>query len=159
MVEQPSETTKPSTEQYLGDLISGTYCSRIFSDCDRKKCRLQSPNFPGLYPRNLTCYYAVSLHSKDLHFKNFRIILLNAISRRITTQHFSLFVFLLLRVRELLSKSCFLPVDKTWQKFDDPVSFILYRETIKNFSIFKEWSFLERWRFLKNSKISVLLFF
>lgn len=66
MVEQPSETTKPSTEQYLGDLISGTYCSRIFSDCDRKKCRLQSPNFPGLYPRNLTCYYAVSLHSKDL---------------------------------------------------------------------------------------------
>lgn len=62
MVEQPSETTKPSTEQYLGDLISGTYCSRIFSDCDRKKCRLQSPNFPGLYPRNLTCYYAVRQH-------------------------------------------------------------------------------------------------
>lgn len=60
MVEQPSTTTKPSSEQYLGDLISGTYCSRIFSDCDRKKCRLQSPNFPGLYPRNLTCYYAVS---------------------------------------------------------------------------------------------------
>lgn len=61
MVEQPSTSPKPSSsEQYLGDLISGTYCSRIFSDCDRKKCRLQSPNFPGLYPRNLTCYYAVS---------------------------------------------------------------------------------------------------
>lgn len=53
-------TSNPMVEQYLGDLISGTYCSRIFSDCDRKKCRLQSPNFPGLYPRNLTCYYAVS---------------------------------------------------------------------------------------------------
>lgn len=47
---------------YLGDLISGTYCSRIFSDCDRKLCRLQSPNFPGIYPRNLTCYYAVRQH-------------------------------------------------------------------------------------------------
>lgn len=44
---------------YLGDLIPGTYCSRIFSDCNKKPCRLQSPNFPGIYPRNLTCYYAV----------------------------------------------------------------------------------------------------
>lgn len=44
---------------YLGDLIHGTYCSRIFSNCDKKICRLQSPNFPGTYPRNLTCYYAV----------------------------------------------------------------------------------------------------
>ncbi|KAH8286094.1 hypothetical protein KR054_002518, partial [Drosophila jambulina] len=47
---------------YLGDLIPGTYCSRIFSDCDKKSCRLQSPNFPGIYPRNLTCYYAVRQH-------------------------------------------------------------------------------------------------
>lgn len=44
---------------YLGDLIPGTYCSRIYSNCDKKHCRLQSPNFPGTYPRNLTCYYAV----------------------------------------------------------------------------------------------------
>ncbi|XP_050664549.1 uncharacterized protein LOC126965122 [Leptidea sinapis] len=51
-----------SSEYYLGDLITGTYCSRIFSDCDRKNCRLQSPNFPGVYPRNLTCYYAVRQH-------------------------------------------------------------------------------------------------
>jgi hypothetical protein len=43
----------------LGDLIPGTYCSRIYSNCDKKLCRLQSPNFPGTYPRNLTCYYAV----------------------------------------------------------------------------------------------------
>ncbi|KAI4460831.1 cubilin [Holotrichia oblita] len=49
-------------EFYLGDLITGTYCSRIFSDCDRKRCRLQSPNFPGVYPRNLTCYYAIRQH-------------------------------------------------------------------------------------------------
>lgn len=42
--------------------MSGTYCSRLFTDCDRKTCRLQSPNFPGIYPRNLTCYYAVRQH-------------------------------------------------------------------------------------------------
>lgn len=47
---------------FSGDLIPGTYCSRIFSDCDKKACRLQSPNFPGVYPRNLTCYYAVRQH-------------------------------------------------------------------------------------------------
>lgn len=58
-----SRTYAQSVPHYfLGDLISGTYCSRIFSDCDRNKCRLQSPNFPGLYPRNLTCYYAVRQH-------------------------------------------------------------------------------------------------
>ncbi|CAH1119117.1 unnamed protein product, partial [Phaedon cochleariae] len=55
-------TAAPEPEYYLGDLITGTYCSRIFSDCDRKHCRLQSPNFPGIYPRNLTCYYAVRQH-------------------------------------------------------------------------------------------------
>jgi hypothetical protein len=42
--------------------MAGTYCSRLFTDCDRKACRLQSPNFPGVYPRNLTCYYAVRQH-------------------------------------------------------------------------------------------------
>lgn len=51
---------------YLGDLIPGTYCSRIFSNCDKKLCRLQSPNFPGTYPRNLTCYYAVRQVSMSL---------------------------------------------------------------------------------------------
>lgn len=57
-----TKTTKNVTvdaKYYLGDLIPGTYCSRIYSNCDKKLCRLQSPNFPGTYPRNLTCYYAV----------------------------------------------------------------------------------------------------
>lgn len=44
---------------YLGKLIQGTYCSRVFSDCERRACRMQSPNYPGVYPRNLTCFYAV----------------------------------------------------------------------------------------------------
>lgn len=54
--------TKPNITMYtlyVGTLISGTHCSRIFSDCDKKACRLQSPNYPGVYPRNLTCYYAI----------------------------------------------------------------------------------------------------
>ncbi|KAG8242076.1 hypothetical protein J6590_072970 [Homalodisca vitripennis] len=46
-------------QHYLGDLIGGTFCSRVFTDCNRKDCRLQSPNYPGVYPRNLTCYYAI----------------------------------------------------------------------------------------------------
>lgn len=44
---------------YLGKLIQGTYCSRVFSDCEKRACRMQSPNYPGVYPRNLTCFYAV----------------------------------------------------------------------------------------------------
>lgn len=64
IMELPKVTKATPEQQYLGDLITGTYCSRIFSDCDKKKCRLQSPNFPGLYPRNLTCYYAVSIYQK-----------------------------------------------------------------------------------------------
>ncbi|XP_030765063.1 uncharacterized protein LOC115889262 [Sitophilus oryzae] len=55
-------TPVPEPDYYLGELIAGTYCSRIFSDCDKKHCRLQSPNYPGIYPRNLTCYYAVRQH-------------------------------------------------------------------------------------------------
>ncbi|GFG32351.1 hypothetical protein Cfor_10995 [Coptotermes formosanus] len=58
----PEVTTTPPPQYYLGDLMAGTYCSRLFTDCDRKLCRLQSPNFPGIYPRNLTCYYAVRQH-------------------------------------------------------------------------------------------------
>lgn len=63
-----TSTNEPNMEakNYLGDLIPGTYCSRIFSNCDKKLCRLQSPNFPGTYPRNLTCYYAVRQVSKLL---------------------------------------------------------------------------------------------
>uniref|UniRef100_A0AAG5DBB9 CUB domain-containing protein n=1 Tax=Anopheles atroparvus TaxID=41427 RepID=A0AAG5DBB9_ANOAO len=49
-------------QYYLGDLMQGTFCSRIFTNCDQKVCRLQSPNFPGIYPRNLTCYFAVRQH-------------------------------------------------------------------------------------------------
>lgn len=39
-----------------GEVVPGTYCSRNYYDCYRKACRLQSPNYPGMYPRNVTCY-------------------------------------------------------------------------------------------------------
>ncbi|CAB3370328.1 Hypothetical predicted protein [Cloeon dipterum] len=42
-----------------GVLVPGTYCDRVFTRCDVRRCRLQSPNFPGIYPRNVTCRYAI----------------------------------------------------------------------------------------------------
>lgn len=43
----------------LGRVTPGTYCTRQFDECYRKKCRLQSPNYPGMYPRNVTCYWTI----------------------------------------------------------------------------------------------------
>ncbi|XP_065344776.1 uncharacterized protein LOC135942548 [Cloeon dipterum] len=42
-----------------GVLVPGTYCDRVFTRCDVRRCLLQSPNFPGIYPRNVTCRYAI----------------------------------------------------------------------------------------------------
>ncbi|XP_026678700.1 uncharacterized protein LOC103508261, partial [Diaphorina citri] len=44
---------------FRGDLIKNTYCDRLFYNCDKLKCRIQSPNYPGVYPRNVTCYYKI----------------------------------------------------------------------------------------------------
>jgi hypothetical protein len=44
---------------YRGQLLPGTFCSLIYNSCDKVKCALQTPNFPGIYPRNITCYYAI----------------------------------------------------------------------------------------------------
>lgn len=43
----------------LGRVTPGTYCTRQFDECYRNKCRLQSPNYPGMYPRNVTCYWTI----------------------------------------------------------------------------------------------------
>nr|XP_021207609.1 uncharacterized protein LOC101744340 isoform X2 [Bombyx mori] len=48
---------------WRGERIPGTYCDRILSDCDLRACRIQSPNFPGVYPRNATCTYRIE-HTK-----------------------------------------------------------------------------------------------
>ncbi|XP_068223139.1 uncharacterized protein [Palaemon carinicauda] len=46
-------------EKYRGEPVQNSVCSRMFQGCRSRQCRLQSPNFPGLYPRNVTCYYLV----------------------------------------------------------------------------------------------------
>ncbi|XP_058459411.1 uncharacterized protein LOC131435488 isoform X2 [Malaya genurostris] len=43
-----------------GDLVPETYCNRNFYDCDKRICRIRSPNYPGIYPRNLTCKYYIN---------------------------------------------------------------------------------------------------
>ena len=45
--------------KYRGDEVRNSVCSRVFQGCRARRCRLQSPNYPGLYPRNVTCYYLV----------------------------------------------------------------------------------------------------
>lgn len=47
-----------------GAPVPGTYCSRNFYECYRKRCRVQSPNYPGEYPRNATCL--LSLRQKEV---------------------------------------------------------------------------------------------
>ncbi|XP_073968471.1 uncharacterized protein isoform X2 [Rhodnius prolixus] len=39
--------------------VPGSYCGRTFDECYRSKCQIQSPNFPGMYPRNVTCHYHI----------------------------------------------------------------------------------------------------
>ena len=45
---------------HFGDPIAGTLCSRSFRICDQWSCRLQSPGFPGIYPRNAHCLYRIA---------------------------------------------------------------------------------------------------
>ncbi|KAK0173755.1 hypothetical protein PV328_006903 [Microctonus aethiopoides] len=42
-----------------GSPVPGTYCSRNFYECHKKQCRVQSPNYPGEYPRNASCLITV----------------------------------------------------------------------------------------------------
>ncbi|KAL7293792.1 hypothetical protein TKK_0012854 [Trichogramma kaykai] len=48
-----------SLSTWRGELVNDTYCDRVFTRCDQRACRLQSPNYPGVYPRNVTCYYRI----------------------------------------------------------------------------------------------------
>ena len=40
-----------------GEIVPGTYCERIFTDCKLQSCFVQSPGYPSVYPRNLHCKY------------------------------------------------------------------------------------------------------
>lgn len=54
----------PAAPLERGQVAPGTYCTRQFDECYKKPCRLQSPNYPGMYPRNVSCYW--SLRQKDV---------------------------------------------------------------------------------------------
>ncbi|XP_053648958.2 uncharacterized protein [Cherax quadricarinatus] len=49
----------PYNPSYRGEDIPNSFCDKNFENCDKKNCKIQSPNYPGLYPRNLTCHYHV----------------------------------------------------------------------------------------------------
>lgn len=50
----------PEKSLSLGSSIPATLCDRIYEDClPPHQCRIQSPNYPGLYPRNRTCNYII----------------------------------------------------------------------------------------------------
>ncbi|XP_071526333.1 uncharacterized protein [Panulirus ornatus] len=51
---------KPTEPKYLGLRDVTTVCNALFTNCDQRPCFVQSPNFPGMYPRNTTCYYHLS---------------------------------------------------------------------------------------------------
>ncbi|XP_066984149.1 LOW QUALITY PROTEIN: uncharacterized protein [Macrobrachium rosenbergii] len=44
---------------YRGEDLPNSFCDKYFENCDKKNCKIQSPNFPGMYPRNLTCFYRI----------------------------------------------------------------------------------------------------
>lgn len=50
-----------SVSSWRGNLVASTYCDRILEQCETRTCRIQSPNYPGIYPRNVTCYYRVEV--------------------------------------------------------------------------------------------------
>ncbi|KAF7989794.1 hypothetical protein HCN44_008468 [Aphidius gifuensis] len=50
---------QPGLSIERGSPVPGTYCSRNFYECHKKKCRVQSPNYPGEYPRNASCLITV----------------------------------------------------------------------------------------------------
>ena len=50
---------KPELPIERGSPVPGTYCSRNFYECHQKQCRVQSPNYPGEYPRNASCLVTV----------------------------------------------------------------------------------------------------
>ncbi|XP_069954902.1 uncharacterized protein [Cherax quadricarinatus] len=49
----------PYSPSYRGEDVSNSFCDKTFENCDKKNCKVQSPNFPGMYPRNLTCHYHI----------------------------------------------------------------------------------------------------
>uniref|UniRef100_A0A8D8QS39 CUB domain-containing protein n=1 Tax=Cacopsylla melanoneura TaxID=428564 RepID=A0A8D8QS39_9HEMI len=71
---------------FRGDLLKNTYCDRLFYNCDKLKCRIQSPNYPGVYPRNVTCYYKVE-HAVSMPNKQVLITVTQPKGHKINIKH------------------------------------------------------------------------
>ncbi|KAI8128611.1 Zinc metalloproteinase nas-39 [Lucilia cuprina] len=50
-----------------GEVVQGSYCEREYRDCRLQTCYVQSPAYPGLYPRALNCRY--KLHTRQPYIK------------------------------------------------------------------------------------------
>lgn len=59
IIHKISPTPDSEHAVHLGNPVANTYCDRTFVNCDRKKCLIRSPNFPGLYLRNFTCNFFI----------------------------------------------------------------------------------------------------
>ncbi|XP_022667420.1 uncharacterized protein LOC111252970 isoform X2 [Varroa destructor] len=44
-----------------GQPVQNTYCHRLFKDCAPGRCFVQSPAYPGIYPRGLSCKFRINM--------------------------------------------------------------------------------------------------
>ena len=42
-----------------GAVVEQTYCETVFQDCRIHSCYVQSPGYPGVYPRGISCRYRI----------------------------------------------------------------------------------------------------
>ncbi len=47
------------SSHHYGRLVPGTNCDYKLTNCSRRACTVRSPNYPGLYQRNLTCSHHI----------------------------------------------------------------------------------------------------
>ena len=49
--------TRNNSDSFSFSIFLGSLCDRFFTNCDERYCAVQSPNYPGMYPRHITCHY------------------------------------------------------------------------------------------------------
>ncbi|XP_074595812.1 uncharacterized protein LOC141850949 [Brevipalpus obovatus] len=58
--QQTLPNISPSSSLVTPSRIPGSVCDLLYDDClPPRRCRLQSPNYPGFYPRNQTCHFII----------------------------------------------------------------------------------------------------
>jgi hypothetical protein len=66
--------------------VSSLSCDREFTDCRLQTCFVQSPNFPGVYPRNRRCLYHVSTRQPFIKVNHVRLIIYNQHPQKMLTR-------------------------------------------------------------------------